>query len=229
MSPGLAYGSLGATHHSIEDIAWLRPIANMTVIVPADPLETDQVVRAALRHDGPVYLRISRMPVPVVHCADYQFTIGRSSLLRDGSDMTLIANGAMVARALDAAALLTERGVSAAVLNMATVRPIDRDAIAAAAARGPIVTVEEHSVYGGLGSAVAEATATSSPVPMRLLGIPGVFAPTGPTAWLFEHFGLTPQGICAAAWDLLHQGVAHGRTLRSGYRPGHDEHQSATG
>ena len=204
MSTGLAYGALGATHHSIEDIAWMRAIANMTVIVPADPPETAQAVYAAAGFVGPVYLRISRMGVPIVHGDDYRFEIGKADRLRDGNDVTLIACGTMVSRALEAASLLQEQGIQARVINMATVRPIDREAIIDAAEQtGAIVTVEEHTIYGGLGSAVAEVVVTTRPVPMRILGVPGVFAPTGPTQFLFEHFGLTPQGIRDAALELL--------------------------
>ena len=206
MSSGLAYGELGPTHHAIEDMAWLRAIANMTVIAPADPSETEQATRAAAAHDGPVYLRLSRMPVPAVHAPDYHFEIGRAAWLRQGDDVTIIANGTMVCRALDAADLLLQDGISAGVLNMATLRPLDLAAIRTAAERGPIVTVEEHTVYGGLGGAVAEAVVTTRPVPMRILGVPGVFAPTGSAAWLCEHFGLTAEGIRAAARDLLQGG-----------------------
>jgi transketolase len=206
---GLAYGGLGPTHHSIEDLAWTRVIPNLTVIVPADPIETDQAVRAAAALDGPVFLRISRMPVPQVHAADYQFRVGRAACLKNGSDVTLIANGIMVSRALEAAALLAEQGIAARVLNMATVRPIDRDAILEAAAQtAAIVTVEEHSVVGGLGGAVAEVVATSAPVHMRILGVPGVFAPTGSAQWLLEHFGLTPAGIRNAALEVLEKAGA---------------------
>jgi transketolase len=204
VSPGLAYGPLGGTHHSIEDLAWLRAIANMTIIVPADPLETEQAVRAVTAFVGPVYLRISRMDVPAVHAADYRFEIGKAVRLRDGNDVTLIACGTLVARALEAAALLEARGIEARVLNMATVKPIDREAIIAAAVEtGGIVTAEEHTIYGGFGSAVAEVVVASHPVPMRILGVPGVFAPTGSPEFLFEHFGLTPQGIHDAALELI--------------------------
>jgi len=204
MSPGMAYGELGPTHHSIEDLAWLRAIANLIVIVPADPIETEQALRFAAAHRGPVFLRISRMGVPAVHDSGYYFRAGRAWQLRAGSDITIIANGTVVARALDAAALLAVEGVDARVLNMATVRPIDRAAIIAAAREtGRIVTVEEHTIYGGLGSAVAEVVSTTYPVPMRMVGVPGVFAPTGSPSWLFEHFGITAAGIKAAALDLM--------------------------
>lgn len=204
VSSGLAYGQLGPTHHSIEDFAWTRVIANLTVIAPADPVETEQAVRAVVELDGPVFLRISRTPVPAVYGPDYQFRIGKASILRHGRDITLIANGTMVCRALAAASLLAEDGVSARVINMATVKPLDREAIVEAAAQtGSIVTIEEHSIYGGLGSAVAEVVVSACPVPMRILGIPGVFAPTGSAAWLFEHFGLTAEGVRGAALELL--------------------------
>jgi transketolase len=209
MSPGMAYGELGPTHHSIEDLAWTRAIANLTVIVPADPLETDQALRVAAETYGPVFLRIARMPVPMVHDDEYQFMIGRADQLRCGRDVTLIANGTMVSRALEAAEQLSATGVDARVLNMSTVRPIDREAIIAAATEtGRIVTVEEHSVYGGLGSAVAEVVSTTVPVPMRILGVPGVFAPTGSVSWLLEHFHLTPDGIREAALELVETRLA---------------------
>jgi len=204
VSTGLAYGPLGGTHHSIEDIAWLRAIANMTVIVPADPIESEQAVRVAAETVGPMYLRFSRMGVPIVHDENYQFEIGKADRLRDGGDVTLVACGTMVTRALEAAELLKKQGIQARVINMATVKPIDRQAIVEAATEtGAIVTAEEHTIHGGFGSAVAEVVATTHPVPMRILGVPGVFAPTGSPAFLLEHFGLTPQGICDAALELV--------------------------
>jgi transketolase len=216
MSSGVAYGELGPTHHSIEDLAWTRAIANMTVIVPADPPETASAMRAAAAYDGPVFLRLSRMPVPVVHATDYEFRIGRAVRLRDGSDITLIAIGTMVCRALEAASLLEADGIRAAVLNMSSVRPLDRKAIVEAAATGPIVTIEEHTVVGGLGGAVAEVVVESHPVRMRILGIPGEFAPTGSAAFLFEHFGLTPEGIRKAAVQLVEESVCGAREAHLG-------------
>jgi transketolase len=209
MSSGMAYGALGPTHHSIEDLAWTRVIPNLTIIVPADPLETRQAFFAAAALDGPVFLRLSRMPVPEVHAPGYQFRIGRAARLREGRDITLIASGTMVARALKAAVLLELDGISARVLNMSTIAPLDQAAIVAAATEtGAIVTVEEHSTLGGLGSAVAEVVVSTHPVPMRILGVPGVFAPTGSTTWLFEHFGLTADGILQAARQLLERKTA---------------------
>ncbi len=204
MSSGMAYGELGPTHHSIEDMAWLRAIANMTVIVPADPVETAQTVEVAVSTEGPMFIRISRLPVPIVHDPDYHFEIGKAALLRDGGDVTLIANGVLVSQTLEAAQMLANEGVQARVLNMSTVRPLDKEAVLAAATEtGGIVTAEEHTVFGGLGSAVAEVVVTTHPVPMHILGVPGVFAPTGSTSWLLQYFGLTAQGIFDAALELM--------------------------
>jgi transketolase len=203
ISSGMAYGELGPTHHSVEDLAWTRAIANMTVIVPADPVETAGAVRAALALDGPVFLRLSRMPVPIVCDKSGAFEIGRSCLLREGADLTLIAAGVTVANALEAARLLETDGIRAAVLNLSTIRPIDRERVEEAARRGPIVTVEEHTIFGGLGSAVAEVVVESHPTRMRMLGLPGVFAPTGSPEFLLTHFGLDADGIRAAARALV--------------------------
>ncbi|MGB9606865.1 MAG: transketolase family protein, partial [Bryobacteraceae bacterium] len=215
MSAGLAYGALGATHHSIEDLACTRAIAGLTVIVPADSDETAQAVRAAAALEGPVYLRLSRMPVPAVHPQGYRFRIGRAAKLREGADVALIAAGTMVSRALDAAGLLAGQGVSALVLNMSTLQPLDLEAVAEAAATGAIVTVEEHSVRGGLGGAVAEAVVSMRPVPMKILGVPGVFAPTGPAELLLEYFGLTAEGICRTALELLERRFQDARATGS--------------
>jgi transketolase len=204
MSSGMAYGELGPTHHSIEDLAWTRILPNMEVIVPADPSETAAAMRYSLQHVGPMFLRISRMPVREVHSTDYQFTSGKAALLHEGDDIAIIANGVMVSRALDAASSLAARGIFARVLNMSSMKPLDTDAIidAARATRG-IVTAEEALAAGGLGGAVAETLALHHPAPMRILGVPGVFAPTGSAEFLLEHFGLTAAGIENAALNLL--------------------------
>ncbi len=204
MSSGMAYGELGPTHHSIEDLAWTRIIPNLTVIVPADPAETAWAMRYSLQYEGPMFLRMSRMPVREVHGADQQFALGKAPVLRQGNDVTLMANGVMVSRALDAAKLLEAEGVSARVLNMSSMKPMDAEAVldAARTTRG-IVTAEEALAAGGLGGAVAELLALHHPAPMRILGVPDVFAPTGSAEFLLEHFGLTAQGIRAAALDLL--------------------------
>jgi transketolase len=204
MSSGMAYGQLGPTHHSIEDIAWTRIIPNLSVIVPADPIETTQAMRYALRHEGPMFLRISRMPVCAVHPEDYKFTLGKAPVLRQGSDIALLANGVMVSRALEVADRLSQAGIQARVLNMSSIKPIDEQAVldAARTTRG-IVTVEEGLIAGGLGGAVAELLAVHHPARMRILGVPGVFAPTGSAEFLLEHFCLTADGIHNAALELL--------------------------
>lgn len=204
MSSGVAYGELGPTHHSIEDLAWTRLIPNLSIVVPADPIETRAVVEYSTKHVGPMFIRISRLPVRHVHPENYKFELGKAVRLRDGNNITLIANGVMVSRALDAAEQLASRGISARVLNISSVKPLDREAIedAAHSTRG-IVTIEEHSIYGGLGSAVAEVVAQIRPVKMRILGFPGTFAPTGSAEWLLDHFRLNADGICSAAIELL--------------------------
>ncbi len=207
MSSGVAYGELGPTHHSIEDLAWTRAIAGLTVVVPADPMETAAATRAIAAIEGPVFLRLSRMPVPVIHTEGQEFTIGRAIRLREGRDVTIAANGTMVCRALDAAARLAGDGIQAGVLNLSTLTPLDREAIARAARAGPIVTVEEHTIHGGLGGAVAEVVVRSHPVRVRMLGFPGRFAPTGPAEFLFEHFGLTPKHIRLAVLELMEESV----------------------
>ena len=204
MSSGMAYGELGPTHHSIEDLAWTRIIPNLSVVVPADPIETAAAMHYSLAHVGPMFLRISRMPVRAVHGEGFQFRLGNANTLREGNDVTLMANGVMVSRALDAAESLAKLGIHARVLNMSSMSPLDVDAVvdAARTTRG-IVTAEEALAAGGLGGAVAEILAVKHPTPMRILGVPGVFAPTGSAEFLLEHFGLTAQGIHNAALDLL--------------------------
>lgn len=204
MSPGVAYGQLGPTHHSIEDLAWTRVLPNLAVVVPADPVETAAVTRFSLMHIGPMFLRISRMPVPRVHADDYEFRLGKAVVLREGRDVTLITNGVLVSRALQAAKSLASQGIEARVLNMSTVKPLDREAIldAATTTRG-IVTAEEGLTAGGLGGAVAEVLALEHPAPMRILGLPDVFAPTGSAEFLLDHFGLNAAGMERAAMELL--------------------------
>lgn len=202
-SPGMSYGELGPTHHSIEDLAWMRALVDMTVLVPADPAQTRGAVRWAAGAGRPVFMRIGRFKVPAVTPAGTGFEAGRATLLREGADVTLIAAGVLVARALEAAKLLAEAGVEARVLNMATIAPLDEAAVLDAATRtGRIVTAEEAVVHGGLGSAVAEFVVQHCPVPMRILGVTG-FAPTGSAAFLLDHFGLNAAGIARAAMELM--------------------------
>jgi transketolase len=201
-SPGMSYGELGPTHHSIEDLAWMRALSDLTVLVPADPGQTADAVRWAAQADGPSFLRIGRFKVPQVTPADARLVPGRADWLREGGDVAILAVGVMVARALDAADMLAAEGIAASVLNMASLVPLDEAAVlrAAAGTRG-IVTVEEGIVRGGLGGAVAELLAQRHPVPMRILGVTG-FAPTGSAAHLLDHFGLNAAGIARAARAL---------------------------
>ena len=197
-SPGIGYGELGPTHHSIEDLAWLRPLANLLTIVPSDPWETEQAVRFAAAHEGPVFIRVSRYPVPALEHRLDRIEPGKAEVMRAGTDVAILANGVMLHKALAAAEALAESGVSARVVNMAWMNPLDVEAIVDAASTGAVVTVEEASVRGGLGGAVAETLALHRPVPMELLGFPG-FVPTGTVDFLFDHFGLTANGIADAA------------------------------
>ncbi|GIM91004.1 transketolase family protein [Paractinoplanes toevensis] len=205
MSPGMAYGELGPTHHSIEDLSWLRAIAGLGIVVPADPSETRAAVRWAAAAATPVFLRVGRFKVPAV-TGDLPFTFGTASTLRDGTDVTVVATGTMVSRALQAAEEAAGQGVSIRVLNMSTIAPLDEEAIRAAVreTRG-IVTAEEATTTGGLGAAVASVVVSSpAPVRMRMLGVHREFAPTGNTEFLLEHFGLTAADIRAAAVELAH-------------------------
>ena len=201
-SSGVAYGELGATHHSIEDFAWLRPLTALTIITPADRWETAEAVKWAAAHDGPVYLRLSRMPVPDLDVPNREFRAGRAEVVRQGGDLAIIACGTTVHLAVAAADVLQAEGISARVLNMATLNPLDEQALQDAAATGAIVTVEEASVRGGLGGAVAEFTAANRPVPVERVGFPG-FVVTGSADWLFREYGLSPEGIAAAAHRAL--------------------------
>ena len=207
-SPGLAYGELGPTHHSIEDLSWLRAVADLPIVVPADPVQTAQAVRWAAANPGPSYLRIPRFPVPDVTPPGSPFQPGRALQLTDGNDVAVIAAGTMVSRALQAAQSLATEGIQARVLNVAFIEPLDTDAVleAAAQTRG-IVTAEEATTTGGLGAAVAALTAQQRPTRLRILGVPRSFAPTGSTAFLLEHFGLTADHIAAAARDIMTHAV----------------------
>ena len=203
MSPGMAYGELGPTHHSIEDLAWTRVIPNLAVVVPADPIETAAAMRYSLQHDGRCFCASAEC-----RCGRYMATItfrfGKADVTPRRQRRDADCHGVLVARALEAAQALGERGVSARVLNMGTVKPLDREAIldAARSTRG-IVTAEEGLAAGGLGGAVAEMLATEHPMRMRILGLPDVFAPTGSAEFLLEHFGLTAKGIYNAAIELM--------------------------
>jgi len=184
----------------------MRVIPNLAVVVPVDPIETRAVMLWARNYVGPVFIRLSRMPVPKLLTGDFVFEPGKAATLRKGDDIALLANGVLVARALEAAQSLHRRGIEARVLNMSSMAPLDREAVIAAAreTRG-IVTIEEASIYGGLGGAVAEIVAEEHPTWVKRMGVPGVFAPTGSEEFLLEHFGLTASGIEKVAVELLRQ------------------------
>jgi transketolase len=204
ISSGMAYGELGPTHHSIEDFAWTRVLPNLPVIAPCDSIETAAAVEWAAAYDGPVFLRLSRVGVPDLLPIGHKFVPGKANLLRDGDAVTLIANGTLTHRMMTAADLLASEGITARVLNMATVRPIDVEAIVAAVRdTGAILTAEEHSIYGGLGSAIAEVVVGEAPAPMKILGVPGIFAPTGSAEFLLDEFGMSPVAVAAAAKALI--------------------------
>lgn len=204
MSPGFAYGELGPTHHSIEDFSWIRAIDHMELVVPADEAQTRDAVRWAAEHAGGVYMRIGRTKVRSVSVdGGPAFTFGQANRLAEGKDLTIIATGTMVSRSLEAAGLLAAEGITARVVNISTIEPLDMaEVIAAARETGAIVTAEEAVSKGGLGAAVAAIVVTNAPVPMRILGTDH-FAPTGSVEWLFEHYGLTPSGIAAAAHEAV--------------------------
>jgi len=204
ISSGMAYGELGPTHHSIEDFAWTRVLPGISIIAPADPVETRGAVEFAANHQGPVFLRLSRVGVPDLFPPEHKFAVGTANVLRQGNDLSIIANGTLTHRALLGAELLAQQGINARVLNMATVSPLDSDAIVAAATEtGAILTCEEHSVFGGLGGAIAEVVVQNCPVPMKILGVPGVFAPTGSANFLLDEFGMSARGISEAAHELF--------------------------
>jgi len=201
---GISVGPDGATHQALEDVATMRVLPNMTVIVPADYHETKKAVAWACEHVGPVYVRFGREPVPVVTTLEDPFIMGKANLISDGRDVTIANNGPVLGEAMEAVELLKVMGVSVRLLNVHTVKPMDREALAKAAREtGAIVTVEEHQVMGGFGSAVAEAVVQTHPVPMRFVGIQDRFGESGTPEELFEEFGLTAKHIVAAVEDVL--------------------------
>ncbi|MGN0600136.1 MAG: transketolase family protein [Oscillospiraceae bacterium] len=202
---GISVGEDGATHQCNEDIALMRTIPGMTIIVPADDVETKAAVKAALDFNGPVYMRFGRLAVENFNDKDnYKFELGKGIQLRDGSDLTIIATGLMVGEARKAADILAEKGISARVINMHTIKPIDKDIICKAAKEtGVIVTAEEHSVIGGLGSAVAEVVTECCPVPVVKVGVNDVFGHSGPAVDLLKEFGLCAENIAEKAEAAL--------------------------
>lgn len=197
---GISVGEDGATHQCLEDIGIMRTLPNMTIINPADDTEAKAAVRAACEHKGPVYLRFGRLGVPVIFGDDYKFEIGKGVLLAEGADVTLVATGLLVEMALKAKELLANEGISAEVINIATIKPIDEEIIVKSARKtGAVVTCEEHNIIGGLGSAVAEVLCENCPTPMQRIGTRDVFGRSGKPAELFEVYGLTPAAISEAA------------------------------
>ena len=193
---GITVGEDGATHQCNEDLALMRAIPGMTVIVPADDVEAKAAVRAAYEAEGPVYVRLGRLPVPVIHKDDYHFELGRGVIEREGSDVTVIACGLEVPAALEAAKTLADKGVSCEVINMATIKPLDGDLIVASARKtGRVVTVEEHSVIGGLGSAVCDLLCEACPTPVKKIGVNDVFGESGPALDLLAKYGLDGAGV----------------------------------
>lgn len=203
---GITVGEDGGSHQMLEDLALMRALPGMTVIVPADGKETKQAVMAAAQYDGPVYIRLGRPKVPQLFDDNYHFQIGKSVLMADGDDVTLIATGIMVAKALEAKEILAKEGISAAVVNMSTIKPLDTEMIVKMAAKtGAIVTCEEHNIIGGLGSAVAETLAEQKPVPMERIGVNDTFGESGQPDQLLDKFGLTAVHIAQQAQKAINR------------------------
>lgn len=201
---GISVGEDGATHQCNEDIALMRTIPGMTVVVPADDVEAKAAVRAAYETPGPFYLRFGRLATPVIHGDDYAFDLAHGVVERKGSDVTIVACGLMVAAALEAAETLSAEGIDAEVINIHTIKPIDADLIAASAAKtGHVVTCEEHSVIGGLGSAVCDVLAERCPTPVRKVGVNDVFGESGLAVDLLHKYGLDAGGVERAVRELL--------------------------
>ncbi len=201
---GISVGADGATHQALEDVATLRTIPGITVIVPCDYQETRKAILWAAEHEGPVYVRFGREPVPMLTDADTPFVWGKANLLQEGTDVTIINNGPVLSECLAAVEALQAEGIAARLLNMHTVKPIDRAAIVQAAREtGAIVTVEEHQVMGGFGSAVAEVVVQEAPVPMRFIGIQDRFGESGEPDELFVAFGLKAKDIVQAAKEAM--------------------------
>ncbi len=221
---GVTVGEDGGSHQAIEDLALMRILPNMVVLVPADGPQTRAMVRWAASYRGPVYIRTGRMPVPVIYDDSYRFELGRGSILREGRDVTLIGIGIMVHACLEAARLLEAEGLSARVLNLACLKPLDWELLVGSARRtGAVVTAEEHLVTGGLGSAVSEILSENWPVPMRRIGLKDVFGISGKPELLLKHYGLTADDVKAAAKQVLareNRGSGRGRVELSAISKG---------
>jgi len=201
---GITVGEDGASHQMIEEIALMNALPGMTVISPVDIYETEKAVRAVADMNGPAYIRLSRSAMPVVTDESTPFSIGKALKLIDGSDVTIMATGIMVSRAIEAAEMLKERGISASVVNISTIKPIDRALVVSEAKRtGAVVTAEEHNILGGLGSVIASVLSEEYPVPLRMVGIRDVFGESGSPTELLKKYGLTAENIVRAAEELL--------------------------
>ena len=198
---GITVGEDGATHQCLEDIALMRSIPGMVIVNPADAVEARAAVEAAIKYNGPMYLRFGRLAIPVINdTASYKFELGKGVCLKDGTDVTIVATGLMVGMALDAAKVLEEKGINARVINIHTIKPLDKEIILKAASEtGAIVTAEEHNIIGGLGSAVAEAVGEGCPVPVVRLGVNDSFGHSGKVPPLLQMYGLTPENIVVKA------------------------------
>lgn len=201
---GVSVGPDGASHQALEDIACMRSIPNMTVLVPADGPETEQAIEAAVKYQGPVYIRLGRAKVPTLTDPNKSFVIGKSFMIREGKDATVIAIGALVFEALKASDMLAQKGLKIRVVDMASVKPIDSAVVIdAAKTTGAIVTAEEHNVIGGLGSAVAEIISENMPVPMKRIGMQDVFGESGEPEELFVKYHLTANDIASALEEVI--------------------------
>ena len=193
---GISVGEDGASHQCLEDIALMRTIPGMVVMCPADDTEARKAVQAAVEHDGPVYIRFGRAPVPVLYGEEYDFRIGKGSVLREGKDVTVIANGLCTAAAVEAAAMLAEDGIDAEVINICTVKPLDEELVIRSASKtGKVVTAEEHNVIGGLGGAVAECLSEKCPTRMLRIGVRDRFGESGPAGELLHKYQLDAEGL----------------------------------
>ena len=202
---GISVGEDGATHQCNEDIALMRTIPGMTIINPCDDIEARAAVKAAYEMEGPVYMRFGRLAAPVIHKEDYSFEIGKGVVMREGRDVTIVATGLMVSAALEAAEKLVADGVDAEVINIHTIKPLDEELIVQSAQKtGKVVTVEEHSVIGGLGSAVCDCLCARHPVPVTKIGVNDVFGHSGPALELLKAFGLDAEGIYAKVKKIMH-------------------------
>ena len=201
---GMSVGEDGASHQCCEDFALMRSIPGMVVICPADGVEAEAATRAAYAHQGPVYLRMGRLAVPLFHEEGFEFTIGKGEIMRDGSDVAIIANGLMVYEAMKACETLEEQGIHPMLINMATVKPLDEELVLEAAKKcGKIITCEEHSVIGGLGEAVCSFLSETYPTPVRRIGVNDQFGQSGPAAQVLAHYGLCAENIVNVTKDFL--------------------------